>query len=181
MIYYMEPLQRTTMKCEKTIKDFLELDAYQRLTLPITLHILFCPKCKIEIIRIQKLLESLHNASPFEMKEDLSQKIMDEIQASEMTFHQQTSSLWYWMLACVIILFSILLMPFSEDLFWLQSYFGNTLAIPLHLIMGLLLSAYIGVFIAINIHKIKQITCYQEKWHILPSLIFLLCASYRSW
>lgn len=154
------------MRCETVIKKFFELDAHQRLSMSIRLHLLFCRRCRSEIARIQKFLQSLHDTFPFDMPEDISQRIMDEINATGITYHRYVST-WHWTVVSFLMLAGVLLMSYSEATSWLESYFGSMLAVPLHLVMGLLLSSYIGVFIGINLQNVKEIIGRQEKWRKL--------------
>lgn len=151
------------MRCTTVIEKFLELDAYKRLPISIRLHLLFCPQCRSEIEQLQKTLASLHGTFPFDMPLDMSQKVMDEINGTGITFHRDVT-LWHWIVVGFLLLSSVLLMSFSEAVFWLKAYFGSMLAVPLHLVMGMALSAYIGVFISINLYKLKEVIDSCEKW-----------------
>ncbi len=148
------------------MKNFFELDAYQRLPIFIRLHLLFCPRCRSEIVRIQKVLKSLHNTFPFDMPQDISQRIMDEINSTGITFHRHIS-LWHWILVSFLLLASAMLTVFSEAVLWLKNYFGSVLAVPLHLVIGLVLSAYIVVFVVANLHNVEKMIACQGKWRKL--------------
>lgn len=144
------------MKCDKILEKFLTVETYKKLPIAIQIHIFFCPRCKNEITRLQNFLESLPNTLPFDMPEDRSEQIMEEIKAMDITFHRHPSP-WNWILVGVLMLVGTLLISYSDVIHWAKSCFGRQLDISLHLTMGFAVSIYIGVFIGIYVNEIKNI------------------------
>ncbi|MCP4138613.1 MAG: hypothetical protein GY754_47090 [bacterium] len=150
------------MKCNKAIERFLELDNYTALPFSIRLHTTFCPKCENEIFSLQEKFNSLHNAVPFKPEFDITNSVMSEIALLETSYEHNVSNL-KWFSVGAIILGSIFLIPFSNNLSWLRVYFGANLEIPLSIVMGLAISVYAVLFIGSHLEELKKTSRNLEK------------------
>lgn len=142
------------MQCNKIIESFMQLDSREVLPSSIKKHMRDCLSCKKEIEDCQSVFQSLQEKSPFKMKRDITRSIMEKISESKVASNISAIN---WFLVGIFILGSIPLIAFSEYILWMKLHFGGSLAIPLHVVMGLVISIYTCLFIGIFISKVKNV------------------------
>lgn len=144
------------MKCNSIMKCFMELDNYRSLPLQIRGHLIFCTRCRKDILSMRRALETILNKKPYDTSEDLSNNIMEQIATSQVIYKMDISSL-KWISVGLIIFASIFLVSFSEPLNWLKGHFGWRLEVPLNIVLGLVISLYATLFIGTHIDEMKNI------------------------
>jgi hypothetical protein len=149
------------MKCDDAIERFLQREDYH-IPLEIRLHILFCPLCRMEINRLRDFFISLRDYAPYSIKEDLTDSVMRFIQEDDVDSVQHISSRT-WLIAGFVLLASNFIIQYSDSLRWLKTHFGRDLEIPLHIIMGLMISVYAVIFIGTHLEELKR---YIRTWSV---------------
>ena len=142
------------MKCEHAIKKFLEHDDNNR-TLPLTLliHLLTCKNCRDEVKTLQSAYSSLRDNPPYTIS--LTDTIMSQI--SLQNHYYQKVSDFSWLTAGFIIFISIGLISYSDTFQWLSMHFGTKITIPIYLVLGCIISGYIGSYVASHMKKLGSI------------------------
>jgi hypothetical protein len=149
------------MKCEKIIASFLNQDDSRYPVFFIRLHIAFCSRCRNEIKALQNAFIRATTASPFSMPLDLSDPIMRRIFKSDVIYEKNISSA-KWLFSGVIIFASIFMLSYSESFIWLREYFGRGLEIPLHIVLGLVITFYAALYIGTHIDDMKKFAKFIE-------------------
>ena len=149
------------MKCDKAVEKFMELDDYRDIPLLLRLHILFCNKCRVEIAALTAALDILASEAPFKADRSLSFSIMNKI-TKESLSHGGKVSGGKWVFAGTVIFSSILLLNFSESFIWLEEQFGSQYTLPLSIVLGLVLTAYLSIVVGCNYEAVKK---YMDNFH----------------
>ncbi|MEJ5363211.1 MAG: hypothetical protein WBK20_09275 [Spirochaetota bacterium] len=148
------------MKCNKAIEKYLRLDNNHSMPLLLMIHLFTCKQCKKEIEDLRTTFTILKNP-PYTIS--LEKQIMQQITLHQ-AYYQKVSN-FNWIAAGLIILLSIGSISYSETLLWLSQHFGNKILVPLYLVMGCIISGYIGSYVAAHLKKLEAIV------HSIKSLL----------
>ncbi len=148
------------MKCEKAIEKYLSLDNNQSIPLSLLIHLFVCKQCKQEIEKLQNTFATI-KFPPYAIS--LENKIMQQIKIQKAYY--QTVSNFNWVATGLIIVFSFGSLSYSDTLQWLSQHFGNKILVPLYLVMGCIISGYIGSYVATHLKKLEAIA------HSIKSLL----------
>lgn len=140
------------MKCEKAIEQYLKLDNKQPLPITLVFHLRVCKKCKQEILELSKAFTTLQKP-PYTIS--LEDTIMPLIMANKRYYQKVSNS--NWIAAGLIIVLSIVSISYSDTLQWLTEHFGNKIQVPLYLVLGCIISGYIGSYVASHMKKLEAI------------------------
>ncbi len=140
------------MRCDKAIEKYLSLDNNQSMPLSLLIHIFVCKQCNKEIQQLHNTFSELQKP-PYAIS--LESKIMAQIMLHK-SYYQRVSS-FNWVAAGIIIVLSIVSLSYSDTLQWLSLHFGNKLLVPLYLVMGCIVSGYIGSYVATHLKKLQAI------------------------
>ena len=144
------------MKCKTVIKKFLELDAGKKIPFSIRIHMKSCSRCQQEILRLDRVFQSLRMSFQFEIPNEVDDKIMTSIGQMPKKSPIRISPL-NWIFVGILICGSILAIPCSDAHLWLEMHFGSLLDVPIYLIMGFLVSFYAGLITAVHIENVKNL------------------------
>ena len=150
------------MKCNSTIRSFLELDNYMELPFSIRLHMVFCKKCRNEIYSLQNTFFNLRESQPFDMLDDLSSIVMNTIYAGPVFYSKNVSST-KWLSVGMLIFLSMVGLTFSNSFASLKDYFGIYFEIPLNIVMGLAITIYVGFFIGSHLEETRKFLHYFDR------------------
>ncbi|MCU0822440.1 MAG: hypothetical protein MUC95_08205 [Spirochaetes bacterium] len=150
------------MKCNATIRSFLELDNYMVLPFSIRLHMVFCKKCREEIYSLQNTFSLLRESAPFDMLDSLSSLVMNSIYASPVYYGRNVSST-KWLSVGGLIVLSMMGITFSNSFASLKGYFGEYFEIPLNIVMGLVITVYVAFFIGSHLEETKKFLSYFDR------------------
>lgn len=142
------------MKCEKVMDHYCRLDVDERLPLRVRIHMLFCPACRHEVQYMEEKLVNFEGTFPFSMEHDASDAIMQMVRMSPVQYRREVSS-FKWLFSGFIIFASIMLLPFSKSLSWLNDYFGRQLMLPLHIVMGIAITIYAVLYVGTHLEQLK--------------------------
>ncbi|OHD72090.1 MAG: hypothetical protein A2W19_16615 [Spirochaetes bacterium RBG_16_49_21] len=153
------------MNCEKAQNLFLETDNRSTVSLSVQLHMLFCPQCRRRIRTLNEQFASLLKSAPFIMTRDLSDEIMRNVFLSDVRYEHNIGVL-KWTVAGLVILLSMVCIPFSDSFGWLRRYFGRGLELPVSIVLGVIMSIYASVAIFSKMEELKKfIHIFQRKLH----------------
>ncbi len=143
------------MKCDDVIEKFMEIDNYRDIPFLVRLHIIFCKKCRNEVAVLTAALDIFAADSPFNAPKGLSFSIINKI-ARESLSHGVKISGIKWVVTGTVIFSSILLLNFSESFIWIEEQFGTQYTLPLSIVLGLVLTAYLSIVIGFNYKSMKK-------------------------
>jgi len=143
------------MNCEKTQQRFFEMDNRSIIPVSVQFHMLFCPKCRRDIIFLNEKFRSLRDETQYDMDRDRVEEIMLSVFHSGVRHYQHVSG-FQWSAVGLIILVSLFLIPFSNSFGWLRNFFGPGLEIPVSIVLGLVFSAYALAGIFSNLEELKK-------------------------
>mgnify|MGYP006282294063 CR=1 FL=1 len=144
------------MKCEEMMDRYCQLDVDERLPLRYRVHMLFCSRCRHEVQYMEEKLVRFEGDFPFSMQNDASDTVMQLVRMSPVQYRKEVSS-FKWLASGFVIFASIMLLPFSKSLSWLNDYFGGQLLFPLHVVMGILISVYAVLYVGTHLEELKDI------------------------
>lgn len=144
------------MSYEKMIKRYLEMDNNAHMPITVRVYMLLFKKFREEVLQIQSVLASLRNEEAFDLTEDLSEEIIEKIKRLESIYGHSVSTV-RWILAGVVIWFSIVLITFSNSFSELTEYFGAHLLVPVNIVLGVGISVYAASYIATHIEELKKL------------------------
>jgi len=150
------------MKCKKAIETFLMLDNNEFIPLLLKFHIAHCKQCHNEISQLQKAFTSMQtsSSSPSIHLEDI---IMAQVMLQK-RYHYTISHL-NWITTGLIIFIGIATISYSDALKWMTYHFGIQLVLPLYLVLGCIIAAYISSYVATHLKKLQAIA------HSIKSLL----------
>lgn len=143
------------MKCDDAVERFMELDDYREIPFLLRLHILLCRRCRGEVAALTAALDILAAESPFKAHNGLALVIMNRIRRESLPHGGRVSGA-KWVFAGTVLFLSILLVNFSESFIWLEEQFGSQYTIPLSIVLGLVLTAYLSIVIGCNYEAVKR-------------------------
>ena len=150
------------MKCEKTVERFMELDEYREIPFLLRIHLFHCKKCREEVAALTASLDLLSAVVPFTAPAGLSDFIIKRI-AGESLSHVGRVSGFKWVSVGTVIFSSILLIGFSDSFIWLEEQFGSQYTLPLSIVLGLVLTAYLSIVAGCNYEAVKKY--YMDHFH----------------
>ncbi len=151
------------MRCERIIREYLELEDRSRIPFAMRIHILLCRGCRSEIVLMNRVFSSMRRDTPYRAGIDFAPAIMDIIRR-ESGYAERTISGIKWIAIGTVIFFSILLVNFSESYLWLNDTFGSNYTIPVSIVMGFAFTAYASIVIGCNYEDIKKFIELHSKW-----------------
>ncbi|MGL4981442.1 MAG: hypothetical protein ACRC4W_01055 [Treponemataceae bacterium] len=136
--------------CEKIMDIFFALDKNERLPLAVTMHLLFCKKCRSEVRILtfaeKKLSEPLYIDVP--LSNSAVSSIMDKIGINDQPIRTQTVSLFNWVLGGIAMILAILIFMILQK----NRYFSSTTLVAIfYTVFGCYLTAYCGLFVGSNL------------------------------
>jgi len=146
------------MRCERTINRYMELDKYQRVPLLVTLHLLICRSCRTTIRRMTHA-EALI-ADPLRSVQSLPDEMIDrsleQIIASGLAYphispREYPVSMKKWVIVGCALIAGFMFVPLSSVSIWSRDSLGQSYAVALYLLYGLVVTAYCGLFVGTNI------------------------------
>lgn len=143
------------MKCDRIMDKFDSLDNRKYLPLTIKIHFLFCPECRSNAKKMDTMLNSLHGEYLYEIKDSLARNIMQLLILSGNRYAEK-AGYKKWIAAGVVIVAGRFAFSYSESLTWLTDYFGQSLALPLNIVMGLVITVYAAAFIFSHLEDLKR-------------------------
>jgi len=143
------------MKCNDAVDKFMELDDYRDIPLLLRIHLLICRKCRGEVAALTAALDIISSGSPFDAPRGLAGSIMNAILRDSLSHTGKISGL-KWVSAGTVIFMSILLINFSDSFIWLKEQFGSLYTIPLSIVLGLVLTAYLSIVVGCNYEAVKK-------------------------
>jgi hypothetical protein len=149
------------MKCDRAVEKFMELDDYRDIPFLLRFHIIICKRCRGEVAALTAALDILASESPFTAPRGLSLSIMNKITGESLS-HVGRVSGGKWVFAGTVIFSSILLLNFSESFIWLEEQFGSQYTLPLSIVLGLVLTAYLSIVVGCNYESVKR---YMDSFH----------------
>lgn len=150
------------MKCDRAVEKFMELDDYRNIPFLLRLHIMMCRKCRGEVAALTAALDIFAAESPFMADRVLSFSIINKIERESLSHGRKVSGA-KWVLSGTVIFFSILLINFSESFIWLEEQFGSQYTLPLSIVLGLVLTAYLSIVAGCNYEAVKKY--YMDHFH----------------
>lgn len=143
------------MKCDNALERFMELDDYRDIPFMLRVHLFYCKKCREEAAAIIAAMDLLSAESPYTAPAGLPLIIMNRI-LDESLSHVGKVSGTKWAVVGTVIFSSILLINFSESFLWLQEQFGSQYTLPLSIVMGLVITAYLSIVVGCNYEAMKK-------------------------
>ena len=150
------------MKCEKAVTRYLENDDKFRVPLFVKIHMLFCPKCSYEIYKLMAAMDLLEGESVWKTERNITGYVMDKISLQNVYSEKRVSGI-KWMIIGAVIVSSILLINFSNSFIWLKEQYGSDFAIPLSIVLGLAITAYMMVLTLSNFDYLEKYLHYIYK------------------
>ena len=143
------------MKCDKAVERFMELDDYRDIPFLLRIHILLCRRCRSEIAALIAALDIFSVESPFSADRALSLSIINKIERESLSHGRKISGV-KCVLSGTVIFFSIFLINFSDSFIWLEEQFGSQYTLPLSIVLGLVLTAYLSIVVGCNYEAVKK-------------------------
>lgn len=153
-------------KCEHYMDEFLMLDKGQKLPFDLTLHILFCSKCRSEIRALSKAEEAAGRPLqiPVPVTDDSITLVMRKIDPSYSPRKYQVP-LFQWIVAGIIMI--IALCSFG---FYTSSSSSRALLVAFYLVFAFAVTAYCLVFVGTNLDFfVKKISTTRSRQNCLQS------------
>ena len=145
------------MNCKKVMDQFVRMDNKSVVPLKLRLHFLLCEECRNEKNSMNSTLFSLHGEYLYTPSKSLSDNVMKMIFLSGIRYRERVSYA-KWIFSGIIIALSSFAVSFSESHNWLTSYFGQSLALPINIILGLGITIYAALFIFTHLDDLKKRT-----------------------
>ena len=136
------------MKCEKAMAIYLENEKKFSIPISVKWHIMFCPVCSAEISRLMAILKMLEKETIWKTEENITGFVMDRIMQKRVYYEKRVSGV-KWMAIGAVIISSILLINFSNSFIWFRDYFGFGFVVPMSIVLGLAITAYM-VFLTLS-------------------------------
>lgn len=137
---------------------YCDVDEYQPIR--IRLHLLFCPDCRKVAARMSSLLADMRSFESVPADFDMTDRIMRSILAlnSNVPIEAKNVSMLKWIAVGCLILFSMVVVRFSKTYIWIKAAYGDYFDAPMYLVFGIILTAYIALFIASHIDQLSHFT-----------------------
>ncbi len=150
------------MKCNEAIEHFLKLDRYEKPAVKVRIHIFLCKDCRRETRLVAESLIALQTGSSFKLESGISNNIMEAIGAEQCPQRRDVSS-FKWLFVWVLILASIIAVPYNKQLGFLRMHFGVNFELPFVIVMGLAITLYSVIYIATHVEEIKNSVSFYDK------------------
>lgn len=173
------------MNCKRALKSLLRLDNHQVPDGALRNHLHSCVRCRAEYDRLREMVTGLQSpptahASPSSTGDGpaetalqapdsaLSERIMaavrkraDELAAGEAQVGHQRARSWAgygkWVASGTLIMFGMMTLPYSAVVDSLRQLPGSRIDVTLAVAFGLILSAFIGTFIASHLEHLSRL------------------------
>ncbi len=169
------------MNCKRAMKSLLQLDNHQAPDGAVLTHLYSCARCKAEYNRLQSMITALRpdqatfcetNASSARIathapENGLSERIMAAVRldgaelaaAAEAGRERAASRAGYakWLASGTLILFGMVTLPYSAVVNYLRQLPGSRIDVTLAVAFGLILSAFMGAFIASHLEHLSRL------------------------
>lgn len=143
------------MRCELFLDRHDRLDAGETPGYALRRHLASCASCEAKVRRQAAALAAYRAASPDAT--DPKASAMDEriMAAVRLTPRPRRAVLVRdWILSGFVIAASMVIIPLGSEFDRAKEAFGSRLAVPLSLVLGLVLTAYMAVFIGCHMDSI---------------------------
>lgn len=154
------------MTCNLAMELFLLLDRGETPSPELAEHLRSCPSCAAEVRQIRSAMDSFLARAGFSPGRDLSDPVMARISALEGTVHLESPaqeprrgleiSLSNWIVSGLVILAGMMLIPYSTIPPLLFRMLGPQWELPLHLVLGLVITTYTTLFIASHLGDLRR-------------------------
>lgn len=142
------------MKCNKIIERYLMLDKHQMIPFDITLHLLFCKKCRLEVVKLvaaektaAEILKTPEESSCGEVKAILEKARIEQMKK----IVNQKSNFFPWILSGVIMVLCFAVFPMLSMGEWGVDVLGNAFVLAFFITAGFCVALYSGIFIATHL------------------------------
>lgn len=133
--------------CSRTMDRFLELDKNERIPLSVTLHLLFCSKCRTQVRRMTQA-ECLI-AAPLKIATPLTDDTIENVLKAAQVYNAETMkspiSLTRWIVSGILMI--VLLIAFGIIT---RSSSSEELMLIFYLMFALLVTGYCALFVGCN-------------------------------
>lgn len=150
------------MKCEKAVTKYLENDDKYRIPFFVKIHLFFCPRCSDEVSKLMAAMDLLESDSVWKTERNITGYVMDRISLQNAYSGKRMSGA-RWMIIGAVIVSSILLINFSNSFIWLREQYGSGFVIPLSIVLGLSITAYMMVLTLSNYDYLEKYLHYIYK------------------
>lgn len=143
------------MKCENFKNKYIELDNKDHHIFRLIPHFVFCKSCREFVRQYEMSLILLIDNYPFQLKRDISKSVMLKVNKIAIATEREV---FYtkWLVVGALIFFSRLAITYSDSHIWLSKNFGESLGIPLNIVMGISITIYAAVFIISHLDDLKK-------------------------
>lgn len=144
------------MTCNEVVNKYLLLDKHERVPVSITVHLLYCKKCRT-LIRNMTIAAESGQAEMYEAmsgNNPLFLKTLQQIgleQFVEKPAEVKNVSLLPWIAGEILIIAGFILMPLTNVGQWTAKSFGKIFTVPFIFIAVIFFAAYIFIFIDKNL------------------------------
>ena len=160
------------MKHDTVMTRIYENEGLSLLTrLGIAFHVLGCSRCSHEIIRYEDarelmrtdFFEYINDRDTAGVAESIADAVMRRIGVDQAAAHgfelpAAAATLRDWVITGVIMIMALVTSFFGTDFGPLVRWFGDDFVIPLAVVIGLVITAYIAVFIGRHLQELKELT-----------------------
>ena len=135
------------IKCENTMNTFLALDKGEHIPLKVSLHLIFCAKCRTQV----RLLTRAEHLAAYPLSRSASESdysvaaVLKKIDEMKNTSIPNPITLRQWVVSGVLMILLMLSFGFSA------SDNSEELKIAFYLIFALIITVYCALFIGCNI------------------------------
>lgn len=160
------------MECSEIIEQYLELDNGEALPMDVVEHMEHCSSCRRLVTRMAFAMAQLPElAAPVgyepsqtpSVTEAIFARLEREIPGVSFEPRDRPVSLGGWVVVGILIVAGIVATSFSGPLRWMSDAVGSGIDFPLNLVLGVVLSAYLLLFVGSHVKLISR-------WlHLRPS------------
>lgn len=143
------------MRCERFLDRYDRLDAGVTPGFALRRHLASCASCEAKVRR-QSAALAAYRAGPADEaipeEEVLDERIMAAVRLTPRP--RRAVLVRDWILSGAVIAASMVMIPLGSEFDRAKEAFGSRLAVPLSLVLGLALTAYMAVFIGSHMDSI---------------------------
>ena len=142
------------MICKIVRAQILRIDNGESPPFYIKWHLKNCPACNGLNLNLQETLANLQRGVAFKIPFNKTNDILNHIYGINPA--QKHLSYPKWIFPGLMLIFSTILLHFSDYVNWLNQYFGRQLEAPLSLVMGIFLTIYVVIFMGAHSEELKK-------------------------
>lgn len=142
------------MKCDRIIERYLMLDKRQMIPLDITLHLLFCKECRLEVVKLVTTEKTAAEIlkTPEEPAGDEVKAILEKARIEQMKkIVNQKNNFFPWILSGIIMVLCFAVFPMLSIGEWGVDVLGNAFVLAFFITAGFCVALYSGIFIATHL------------------------------